>query len=425
MQLDTEQTTCARAGSQSVPAGIGRGCHLALFISGLSVGGVQRSMLSLAHGLAARGHRVDLVVPKADGLFRSQVSPLVRLVNIEHWWMRLPLIGRWKRSRALVSPPALARYLRQEQPDVLLSASHYVNLAAIWGRWLAGTGTPLVISQRTELSRAIANTDFPGGRRPLLGWMARRFYPAADAIIAVSNGVADDLAALAALPRTSIWTIYNPVVTSDLMSKALEPLEHPWFAPGAPPVILGVGRLAAQKDFATLLRAFARIRAVRPARLLVLGEGRTRPELETLALGLGLNEDLALPGFVDNPFAYMARAAVFVLCSRYEGLPGVLIQAMASGCPVVSTDCPSGPREILEDSIYGPLVPVGDDAAMADAILSVLERPPDRKGLIARAAQFSVDRAVDQYLEVLLHALSRGQTPEPRSVEECSRERAR
>ena len=157
----------------------------------------------------------------------------------------------------------------------------------------------------------------------------------------------------------------------------------------------------------------------------MLGEGRTRPELETLALGLGLNEDLALPGFVDNPFAYMARAAVFVLCSRYEGLPGVLIQAMASGCPVVSTDCPSGPREILEDSIYGPLVPVGDDAAMADAILSVLERPPDRKGLIARAAQFSVDRAVDQYLEVLLHALSRGQTPEPRSVEECSRERAR
>lgn len=400
MQQDTEPFTSENLAQIEQTDGTNR-LHLALFISGLSVGGVQRSMLSLAHGLAARGHRVDLIVPKANGFFRPQVSPLVRLVDIEHWWMRLPLVGWWKRTRALVSPPALARYLQREQPDVLLSASHYVNLAAIWGRRLAGTDTPLVISQRTHLSRAVQNADFPGGKRPLLGWMARRFYPEAEAIIAVSDGVADDLAGLTSLPRERIQTIYNPVFTTELINKSLEAVEHPWFAPGAPPVILGVGRLAAQKDFPTLLRAFARVRASRPARLMILGEGRKRRELESLAASLRISQDLALPGFDENPFRYMAHAGLFVLSSEYEGLPGVLIQALACGCPVVSTDCPSGPREVLESGCYGPLVPVGDDARMAQAILSVLDEPPDREKLITRAAAFSLDRAVEQYLDVL------------------------
>lgn len=359
-------------------------------------------MLVLAHALAARGHRVDLVVSNAKGLFRSQISPLVRLVDIEDWWMRLPWIRTRKRRRALVSAPALARYLRRERPHVLLSASHYINLAALWGRRLAGTRTRLVISHHTQLSRAIANTSFPGRRRPLLGWMVRHFYAAADAIVAVSNGVADNLAAVATLPRTGIHTIYNPVVTPELVVKAREPLDHPWFTPGVPPVVLAVGRLAEQKDFPTLLRAFPRVRATRPVRLLILGEGGKRPELEALATALGVAGDVALPGVSENPFAYMARAAVFVLSSAYEGLPTVLIEALACGCPVVSTNCPSGPAEILEGGAYGPLVPVGDDAALAKAILSVLETPPDPDRLRARAALFSVDRAVDRYLDVLL-----------------------
>jgi glycosyltransferase involved in cell wall biosynthesis len=231
--------------------------------------------------------------------------------------------------------------------------------------------------------------------------MARRYFREAEAILAVSNGVADDLAAVAALPRQAIRTIYNPVVTPDLQARASAPLDHPWFAPGAPPVLLGVGRLAAQKDFATLIRAFARVRARRPVRLMILGEGKKRRELEELADSLGVRQDLALPGFEENPFAYMARAAVFVLSSAYEGLPGVLIQAMASGCPVVSTDCPSGPMEILEHGSYGPLVPVGDDIAMAEAIQTVLDAPPSQERLRVRAAEFSMDRAVEQHLEVL------------------------
>ena len=381
-------------------------------------------MLALAHGLASRGHRVDLVVAKADGPFRSQVSSLVRLVDIERWWMRLPGIRRGKRSRVLVSPPALARYLRLERPEALLSASHYVNVAAVWGRRLAGIDIPLVICQQTHLSRAITNTNFPGGRRPLLGWLVRRFYPAADATVAVSDGVANDLASLAELPRERIRTIHNPVGMPELWTEAQEPLDHPWFAPGAPPVILGVGRLAAQKDFPTLLRAFARVRAQRPVRLLILGEGSKRRELETLAASLGIQADLALPGFAMNPFAYMARAAVFVLSSGYEGLPGVLVQALACGCPVVSTDCPSGPREILEHGAHGPLVPVGDDVAMAEAIQSVLDSPPDREKLLARAEEFSLDRAVDRYLDVMLGALAQEQVVELRTTA-CSTQEAR
>lgn len=366
-------------------------------------------MLALAQDLAQRGHRVDLLVTKGQGFFGDSVSLLVNLVDLERWWMRPPFFGWSKRSRSLASAPAVASYLRRNRPDVLLAASHYVNLAAIWGCRLAGTGTPLVIRQCTHLSRAIVNTKFPTGRRPFLGWMVRRFFPQADAIVAVSNGVADDLAVVASLSRQSIRTIYNPVVTPDLMARASTLLNHPWFAPGAPPVILGVGRLAAQKDFPTLIRAFARVHAVRPVRLMILGEGKKRRELEELADSLGVRQDLALPGFEENPFAYMAHASVFALSSLYEGLPGVLIQAMACGCPVVSTDCPSGPMEILQGGSHGPLVPVGGDAEMAQSIQTLLDAPRDPERLKARAAEFSMSRAVDQHLEVLfqVHGKSR------------------
>jgi glycosyltransferase involved in cell wall biosynthesis len=216
--------------------------------------------------------------------------------------------------------------------------------------------------------------------------------------------VAEDLALTASLPRERITTIYNPVVTPALAGQAQAPLTHPWFAPGSPPVLLAVGRLHYQKDFPTLLRAFARVRAVRAVRLLILGEGDQGAALRASAQELGITTDVELPGFVLNPFAYMARAAVFVLSSAYEGLPGVLIQALACGCPVVSTDCPSGPAEILEGGVYGPLVPVGDDVALAKAILSTLNTRPNPDWLRTRAAEFSVDRAVDRYLEVLLRS---------------------
>jgi glycosyltransferase involved in cell wall biosynthesis len=232
--------------------------------------------------------------------------------------------------------------------------------------------------------------------------LARRTYLMADAIVAVSEGVAQDLVAHAGVSRERITKIYNPVVTAELLVRAKEPLDHPWLKPGEPPIILGTGRLVSPKDFSTLLRAFARVRAQRKSRLIILGEGNRRNELEYLAQKLGVSNDVALPGFVANPCAYMARASVFVLSSAWEGFGNVIVEALACGCPVVSTDCPNGPSEILGDGAYGPLVPVGDDAAMADAILAILESSTESGRLQARAAEFSAERAVDDYLDVLL-----------------------
>jgi glycosyltransferase involved in cell wall biosynthesis len=237
-------------------------------------------------------------------------------------------------------------------------------------------------------------------KRRIAPYLARKFYPWADAIVTVSQGSADDLVNLG-LSSKRIQVIYNPVVTPELFEKAKEPIDHPWFKPGSPPVILGVGRLEKQKDFPTLIRAFAQMHKQRPARLMILGEGKDRPDLEALVQELGLEEDVALPGFVANPFAYMASSAVFVLSSLYEGLPTVLIEAIAVGTRVVSTDCPSGPTEILENGRYGKLVAVGDIKSMAEAIVSTLEEPPDSESLQLKAAEFSLEKAVAKYRQVL------------------------
>lgn len=235
--------------------------------------------------------------------------------------------------------------------------------------------------------------------------LMRACYRRADAVVAVSRSVEHDLAAGLGLPRGRLSTIYNPIVTAELAEKAAAPLDHPWFSPGAPPVVLGVGRLAPQKDFPTLLRAFARARAARPARLVILGEGEDRGALEALARDLGIAADVELPGFDPNPLRYMQHAAVFALSSIFEGLPGALIQAMACGCRVISTDCPGGSREILEGGSprpAGALVPMRDPAGLGGAILDALadaDRGPAR--VEHPLERFREEAAVDAYLDVL------------------------
>jgi glycosyltransferase involved in cell wall biosynthesis len=374
--------------------------HLALCVFNLSgQGGEPRRMTTLANAFAARGRQVDLVAVRSQDAPRHRLSPLTRLVTLDPWWTRVPAVstGRW----ALATIPALANYLRRERPAVLLSSTHLVNVAAPWARSLARVPTKLVLRIITQLSLPTLNA-----RARFRLWQARLFYARADAIITNSNGLADDVARVAGVPRESITTIYDPVLTPDVHDKIGAALDHPWFTPGSPPVLLAVGRFTLQKDLPTLFKALARVRTVRPARLIVLGEGKERAKLEGLASELGVAADISLPGFVANPFPYMARASVFVLSSAWEGLPGVLIEAMACGCPVVSTDCPSGPAEILDGGAYGKLVPVGDDAALAEAILATLDAPPDRSRLRLRAAEFSEDDKINQYLQVLQAAAS-------------------
>ncbi len=253
--------------------------------------------------------------------------------------------------------PALVRYLHGEKPQAVLAANVVLNLSALWARTLSRASTSVVVSEHSNMSAKIE--DRKGTYQRRYPEIMHRAYAAAEGIVAVSNGVAEDLARITRLPRDRIATIYNPVDAAEVAARAEQPLAHPWFAPGEPPVVLAVGRLSKEKDFATLLRAFARVRALRSARLMILGEGRARGELQQLATALHLESDVELPGWLANPYAYMAKASVFALSSIREGLSNVLIEALACGCPVVSTDCPYGPSEILNGGKYGRLVPVG------------------------------------------------------------------
>ena len=393
------------------------GKHLALFIRSLGGGGgAERMIVALAAAFADRGHRVDLVLGRVEGNFVGDVPESVRLVDLggarvlaavpallrDPWnaWPLLPALVNLNPPWVLGCLPALVRYLRENRPDAMLSALNYTNITALWAHHLAGVPTRLVVSERNTLS-VRAEREMKQRLRVLLR-LVRRFYPWADAVVAVSAGVAEDTAQLTGIPRSSIRTTYNPVVGPEVAVQAAASLDHPWFAPAAPPVLLAAGKLKPQKGFVTLLEAFAQLRRRRQARLVVLGEGPQRRELEARAEALGIEDDVIFPGFVANPFAYMARSAVFVLSSAWEGLPGVLIQAMACGCPVVATDCPSGPAEILEKGEHGPLVSVGDASALSAAIESVLENPPDPDALRGRAQAFSVDSSVDRYLESLV-----------------------
>ncbi|MBI3992233.1 MAG: glycosyltransferase [Candidatus Lambdaproteobacteria bacterium] len=358
---------------------------VAIFLPSLRGGGAERIMVTLANAFAGKGLRVDLVVAKAEGPYLKDVVPSVRVVDLGS-------------SRVLTSLPRLARYLRRERPQVMLSAMSHANVVAIVARCLSRAPTRVVVSERAHLSDILAHDPSLRGRA--MASLMRWTYPLAEGAVAVSQGVADDLAATIGLPRERIRVVYNPIDAVRMAALAAEPLRHPWFEPGEPPVMLGIGRLTAQKDFTTLIRAFARLRTKRAARLMILGEGELRQELEALVAAMHVSGDVLLPGFVDNPYAYLRRARLFVLSSGWEGLPGALFEAMACGTPVVSTDCPSGPAEILENGRWGRLVPVGDVGALAQAMAEALDEcsPPD---VVARAREFSVERAVEGYLHAL------------------------
>jgi glycosyltransferase involved in cell wall biosynthesis len=307
-------------------------------------------------------------------------------------------------TRASLLP--LARYLRRRRPDVLVAALAHANIVAVGARWLARVDTALVITHHLGLSTEKATF---AARR----WSALRawFYPRADAIVAVSKDMAVDLARSIGVPPDRVDVILNPVISPGLNALAASRLDHPWFAAGQPPVVIGVGRLESQKDFPTLLRAFALVRQQRPARLLILGEGSERPALEALVRELGLVDDVQLPGFVENPYAYLARAAVFALSSVYEGLPTVLIEALAIGTPVVSTDCQDGPREILDDGRLGRLVPVRDPAALAGAIVATLGEPPAPVPA-ERLAAYRQAAAADSYIRLFDRVIEARRRPD-------------
>jgi len=364
--------------------------RLAIYLPTLVEGGAERIMLNLATGIVKRGYPVDFVLAQSEGAFMSQFPDSLHLVELNSIHVKF--------GRSLVSLPALVRYIRRERPAALLTGLQ-ANIIAILAKRLTRIPLRLVISEHNTLSLQIKM--LPVGYRQLLFWLIRWNYQLADEIIAVSEGVADDLSISARIPRDRIMVIYNPIITPEVIEKAKEHLEHPWFKPGEPPVILAVGRLDPQKDFPLLIKAFARVHQSVPVRLLILGEGPDRDELASLVVQLGLEKDISMPGFVNNPYPFMVRASVFVLSSRFEGLPTVLVEALYCGVPIVATDCLSGPREILRSGQYGKLVPVGDQEGLAEAILVTLNS--DRTQTPKESWEpFEVDNVVDKYMRILL-----------------------
>lgn len=362
--------------------------RIALLMQDFSGGGAERMMVNIAEGLAARAHEVEIVTVRPEGPYRNRVPLHIPVVTL----------GPRRVSRAI---PALARYLRRRRPDAALSTLVHMNVAAVLARRASRAPTRIVLREANRIRE-----DSRAEPRPLIR-VAYRLLPLlyswADHVIAVSEDVAGEVRQLTSLPPDRVTAVNNPVLSRrDLAAiSSSTPPPHPWLSEEIP-VILAIGRLAPQKDHATLLDAFARLRREHPARLVVLGQGDLEGAIRQRGRDLGIDDSMALVGFQKEPFTWLKHAAVLAHTSLWEGSPNVVVEALACGVPVVATDCPGGPRQILDGGRYGELVPVGDARAVADALARVLDERPDSKSLQRRAIEFTAEKVVRQYEAILL-----------------------
>lgn len=362
--------------------------RIALFLPSLAGGGAEKIAITLATGFANRGYPTDLILAKAEGAYLSQVPQNIRVIDL-------------CASRPLTAVPGLAKYLIKEKPTALLSKLTNSNIAALFASQFSHSKTRCIVCEESTLSIDLKGSSYLNKAilPILLGYLYRR----ADAVVAVSKGSANDIAHVLGLQAESIHQIYNPIVSKELKAISQKKINHPWLLKKNVPIILGIGRLTPQKDFQTLIQAFSEARKKIPCRLIILGEGEEKAALEQLSKDLNISDDIDFPGFVKNPLAFLSRADLFVLSSRWEGLGNVLVEALAVGTPVISTNCPNGPFEILEGGKYGQLIPMEDSKAMAEAIIKVLSgdfaaAPWEKKHL------FNIDQIVEKYLELLTGA---------------------
>ena len=362
--------------------------RVAFLLSNLGGGGVQQVMLNLAGGLATRGYEVDLVVGWGRDKTSRRIPEKVNIIELN-------------KKKAFTMLPNLVRYLRTRAPYVLVTAQTHINLVGVIAKVISMNRTRVVICEHNDMRAVVKNHPKERYRPILAHWL----YPKADSIVAVSNGVAESLVIAAGIQREKIQVIYNPVISDEMVELANEPASHPWFQGDEHKTILAVGRLEGQKDFFTLLQAVNLVLRSTPVRLVILGEGSQRAALTNLAEKLEISEILNMPGYVLNPYSLMKRASVFVLSSRFEGFPGVLVEAMACGVPVVSTNCQSGPEEILAGGKFGRMVPVGDYKALAEAIKLTLDDPFPVETSTQRGNEFGIGNAVTAYSNLLFNGM--------------------
>jgi glycosyltransferase involved in cell wall biosynthesis len=367
---------------------------LSLYLPHMYGNGLDRVVLNLAKSFVDFGFNVDLVTPEVTEYQRQTTQSLP--AQVRNIGLDVSVTKSIVFKKVIKKIIKLSQYLKEAKPTIFLANNDYIGVSNL-AKLIAGSSTKVVEGVHINVSQYFSNLS--GLRGTVRPFLLKQVYRNSDGIIAVSQGVADDIAQLLNVPVEQIKVIYNPVVTPDLQLKAREPVNHSWFTAHEPPVILGAGRLMHQKGYPTLIRAFAQVRKQHPSRLVIIGnETAFKAELETLAHSLGVAEDISMPGFKENPYAYMANADIFVMSSEYEGFGNVLVEAMATGTPVVSTDCESGPAEILECGKYGQLVPVGDANKLAEAILATLANPLDSQVLQQRAQDFTTEAIAREYL---------------------------
>lgn len=355
---------------------------VSLYLISMEMGGVQRVALNLSSGLVEKGYEVDVVLVNAKGELLKELPDEVTVVDLDA-------------NRVATTVLSVRRYLQQRDPDVFYAMMSEINVISSIAHRLSQTDSRLVISEHNMLTNSISSVKDTG-----IVKLASFVYPLADHAVAVSQGVYTDLIESTRLSPAKISQIYNPVDIDQIRSEASESIDHPWLDSEEYNVIITAGRHVPQKKFDTLIQSFERLNDD-DARLIILGKGNETEALRQVADDLGVSDRVEFPGLVENPFQYISRADVFALSSEYEGFGMILVEALACGCPVVSTNCPSGPEEILEGGMYGPLVSVGSVEELSDGIESVLESPISSDRLQKRAEDFSVGTITSEYEEVL------------------------
>ncbi|CAG9621411.1 glycosyltransferase [Sutcliffiella rhizosphaerae] len=361
--------------------------RIAFILANLGGGGVERMTLNLSEEFINRGYDVDLLVADAEGEYRNLVPAGINLINL-------------KKQRLLSCIPDIRKYLKEKKPVAFISAKDYINLVVIFAKLMARSNTNLIVSTRVNISRQLEVLNSRSFK--VIAKLVKHFYRYADHIVGVSKGVAEDLHQITGIDQKKIHVVYNPVVTDELLAKSQQDNDHHWFAEEIP-VVVTVGRFDKAKDYPTLLHALKVIQESKKTRLIFVGDGSEKERLQSLVDEYNLHEVVDFVGFQSNPYTFMKKADLFVLSSAYEGFGNVVAEALAVGTPVVSTDCPSGPGEILDGGNYGELVPVGDYIALAKAMKWTLEHPLPKDKLIERSLFFTIKNSADSYEKLIMN----------------------
>jgi glycosyltransferase involved in cell wall biosynthesis len=384
---------------------------IAIYVSSLKGGGAERVMLYLAQGMLDQKHSVDLLLARYEGNYIKQAPKSANIIPLKKstrlhgflialWYspFRTKLLSQFKLPRFLSLLPAVKNYINQQNPDIIISALHNCNLSAALAKSCTKSNLSLIVTEHISLSSFIQSV--PERQTKLLAYI-RLLYPYANRIVAVSDGVKNDLSDTADIPLNKITTIYNPVVTASMQLKMNEKVDHAWLNNPEHFTLLAAGRLTKQKDYVTLINAIELLKNKIPLKLIILGEGSERSALSSLITNKGLADTIELHGFCENPFAFMAHADLFVLSSALEGLSMVLLEALACGCKVVSTDCPHGPSEVLQQGKYGTLVPIKNPEQLAAAIEDIFYGKKQHANGKDYAFKFTLEKATQEYLNLI------------------------